>query len=1157
MKKNSNSKTIALSLWKKLRIMRYTLLLVMVCLAQVFAKDLYSQQTRFNLSMSDTRLGKVLDEIENQSEYYFLFNQQQIDMNKIVTVSINDKRISEVLDVIFDGTDVHYVISDRQIVLTAGRSSTDFSLNQQKRKVSGNVTDTSGQPLPGVTIVIKGTTIGTITDINGDYLLEVPANGEQIVFSFVGMRTVEMPLAGRSVIHIKMEDESIGLEEVVAVGYGTMKKSDLTGAIAQVKADKLEKENPGSVQDILRANIPGLNVGVSTNAKGGGSLEVRGPRSLKANNSPLIVMDGVIFFGELSEINPNDIEQIDVLKDASAAAVYGAKSAAGVVLITTRRGKESKPTVRFDASLGLATMGVNMDVYDAEGYLNWRQKVQESINANAKPGEFAKPTEENLAQYGITLDQWLAYRASSGDAEKDWLGRLGLFDKEVENYFAGRTYDWYDASFQNGLRQDYNASISGKKDGTSYYWSLGYIDNEGIIAGDRYNAYRSNLKLDAEINDWFAVGASVNFQDRAENGQAVDWAKQILNNSPYSLPYDENGKMVIYPMGTNTGGSINSLFDISYRKRNNVWTTLNTVLYAKVKLPFNITYQVNYSPRWVFHNFQVHESSQNPYWKTSHNGMAQRQARKNFDWQVDNLIKWAQTFNDKHKVEVTLLQNAEQKRQWEETMTGRDFSPSDILGYHYMDIANMLRSDIKSYDYVSTADALMARLFYSFDEKYMITASVRRDGYSAFGQNNPRATFPSVALGWVFSEESFFRFPAMNYGKLRLSWGENGNRDVDRYLALSNMTLGSGKYPYVSADGQAYELSQLYVDRMANPNLRWETTTSYNAGIDFGFLENRINGSLDIYKMSTTDLLVDRKLPDFLGFNAVATNLGEVQNKGFELSLNTRNMERDNFVWTTSLNFSLNRNKIVHLYYDYEDVLDADGNIVGNREKDDKDNKWFIGHDIASIWDYDVTGVWQLGEEEEAAKYGVKPGDVKIRDVNGDYKFNNEDKVFLGSTSPKFRWTLRNEFTLFKNFDLSFMMYSYWGHKSTYDRPLNKNGFIDRTSSYVIGFWTPDDPTNKYARLYSDDKNLGAKFIRKKSFIRLDNISFSYNVPKRLVEQFDIVGLRIYGSVRNVAVWAPDWDYWDVEQYQDMYNDNEWTSGPSPRIFTIGVNLTL
>ena len=1032
--------------------------------------------------------------------------------------------------------------------LDPSRTNSRFqSAAYQQKTVSGKVTDNSNQPLPGVTVVVKGTTQGTITDAEGNYSLSLPPDAEILQFSFVGMKTTEVVIGAQTSIDVTMEEETIGIEEVVAIGYGTREKRDLTGAVAKVTTEELEKESPGSVQDLLRANIPGLNVGMSTDAKGGGTMRIRGNNSLKASNDPLLVLDGVIFFGELSEINPNDIESIDVLKDASSAAVYGAKAAAGVVLITTKKGKEGKPLIRFDASIGAATMGANMEVYDAEGYLRWRQKVQESINANAKPGEFAKPTEDNLQKYGITLDDWLAYRTSTGEPETDWLQRLGLFETEIENYYAGRTYDWYDASFQNGLRQDYNASISGRgSEGMSYYWSIGYNNNEGIVVGDTYESYRSNLKLNTDITDWLSLGANVNFQQRSQNGQTVNWGSQIINNSPYALPFDEEGNMLRYPMGTNTGGSIYSLYDISYRDQRNGWYTLNSIFNAKVKLPFNITYEMNFAPRLVWHYWQMHESSAHPEWKVSHNGLAERQSRTNFNWQIDNILRWNQTFADLHSFEVTLLQNAEERKQWEETMTGRDFSPTDALGYHYMKGANMQRSEISSYDYRATADALMGRFFYSFDKKYMLTSTVRRDGYSAFGQRNPRATFPSFALGWVFTEESFFNLPAMNFGKLRLSWGENGNRAIGMYDALSNMTTGSGKYTYVKADGSVVETSQLYVDRMANKDLKWETTTSYNLGLDMEFLDSRISTNIDVYKMSTKDLLVDRRLPDILGFNSVASNLGEIENRGFEVSINSKNIQQSNFQWNTSFNFSLNRNEIKHLYFDYEDVLDDEGNVIGSKEKDDKSNGWFIGHDINTIWTYKVLGIWQLDEEEQANKYGQRPGDVKILDVNEDYKYNDDDKMFLGTTSPKFRWSMRNSFTLFNNFDISFLVYSYWGQKSTYDRPLHKNGFIDRTNSYVIPFWTPDNQLDDYARLYSDDKNLGARFIREKSFVRLDNISLSYNFPQQIINKIDLQNLRIYGSIRNVAVWAPDWEYWDPEN-----------SGPTPRTFTIGVNFTL
>lgn len=490
-------------------------------------------------------------------------------------------------------------LSQERIANKKTNASSFKTVNQQKT-ISGKVTDSKNQPLPGVTVVVKGTTQGTITDNDGNYTLSVPNDAEILEFSFVGMKTTEVVIGTQTSINVTMEDETIGIEEVVAIGYGTRTKRDLTGAVAKVTTEELEKESPGSVQDLLRGNIPGLNVGISTSAKGGGTMRIRGDKSLKANNDPLLVVDGVIFYGELSEINPNDIESVDVLKDASSAAVYGAKSAAGVVLITTKSGKEGKPVIRFDASIGAATMGANMDVYDADGYLNWRQKVQESINADAKPGEYAEPTEENLEGYGITMDEWLEYRTSSGDPEKDWLQRLGLYETEVENYFAGRTYDWYNASFQNGLRQDYNASISGKsEEGISYYWSIGHNNNEGIVVGDEYNSYRSNLKLNTDITDWFSVGANVNFQQRSQNGQTVNWGAQIINNSPYSLPYDEKGEMLKYPMGTNSGGSVNSMYDISFRDQRNGWYTLNSILNAKVKLPFNITYEMNFSPRLV------------------------------------------------------------------------------------------------------------------------------------------------------------------------------------------------------------------------------------------------------------------------------------------------------------------------------------------------------------------------------------------------------------------------------------------------------------------------------------------------------------------------------------------------------------------------------
>lgn len=1037
-----------------------------------------------------------------------------------------------------------------------GEISLITPVNQQQTvTVTGTVIDKYGETIPGANIIEKGTTNGVITDMDGHYSINVSGSNPVLIFSFIGYTTQEVPIGSQRTLNITLQEESLDLEEVVVVGYGTQKKRDLTGAVAQVKAGTLEKESPSTVQDLLRANVPGLNIGLDISAQGGGKMEVRGKRSINANNEPLLVVDGVIYYGGLEEINPNDIEQIDILKDASSAAVYGAKSAAGVVLITTKRGNEGKPKIRFNASVGAATLSKKEKVYSPEEYLRWREDVQESIFADHKPGEFSNP---NNLPAGVTLEEWASYRPSTGDHTYDWLVRLGLFEPEINNYFAGRTHDWYDDTFQTGFRQDYNVNISGRSDRVSYFWSLGYMNNEGIRIGDAFTTYRSRLKLDMDVTKWFTAGINVQFSNR-DNGAIPRSVNQIWANTPYSTPTDLEGNPMLYPTGIDNASSINSQYENSFITRESIRNSFTGTMYAKIKLPYGISYQVNFSPRLQLFNYRNHRSSQHPVW-TSFGGDAERRSDMSYSWQVDNLIKWDYVFNKVHQVEVTLLQNAEENRAWSERMLNQQFAPSDVLGFHRMQSGTA--PNTITYDTRNTGDALMGRLFYSYDKKYMVTASVRRDGYSAFGMSNPRATFPSVALGWVFTEEPFFKFPAMDFGKLRLSWGKNGNRDIvvldeekrnrGMYAALSEM--GTGMYIYQDLSGKIYYANQVYVSTMENKDLKWESTASYNLGLDFSFLQSRIAGNIDVYKMVTTDLLIDRSLTQAIGFDKVSANLGEVQNTGFEFALNTVNIKNEGFQWNSSLSFSLNRNKINHLYGDYEDVLDANGNVVGRKEMDDIKNEWFIGKDISSIWTYKVIGVWQENEAAQAAEYGQRPGDMKIKDVDGNKYFDNSDKEFIGYSTPRFRWTFRNEFTFLKNWTASFMLYSYWGHKAPYQRAKHfEAGTLTKTNYFKIPYWTPENPTNKYARLYSDDKNIGANFYRNLSFIRLDNISISYAVPKNFLKKFSIENMNVYGSIKNVALWAPDWEFNDPEAFNPEDTN---AFGSASRTYTFGVNLT-
>jgi hypothetical protein len=421
---------------------------------------------------------------------------------------------------------------------------------------------------------------------------------------------------------------------------------------------------------------------------------------------------------------------------------------------------------------------------------------------------------------------------------------------------------------------------------------------------------------------------------------------------------------------------------------------------------------------------------------------------------------------------------------------------------------------------------------------------VRRDGYSAFGLENPRATFPSVGLGWVFSKEKFMNSRLLSYGKLRASWGVNGNRDIGRYSALSDLT--TGKYQYISPSGAVILVSQLYVSRLQNPGLKWERTESYNLGLDYSLFNDRITGTFDAYRKSTRDLLVLRTIPDVTGFQNVLDNIGEVQNKGFEISLNSLILKKQNLSWRSSINFTLNRNKIVHLYGPVP-LYDANGKQIGMVEKDDIANRWFIGHDIDEIWDLKILGVWQQNEAAEAARFGVKPGDFRLQDVDGDGKFSNADRQFLGYRTPRFQWTLRNEFTLFRNIDLSFMLYSNWGHMTDYNIAKNNSGFIDRQNSYKFPYWTPENPTNEYARLFSNNGSANFTVYRKASYIRLSTVALAYTIPKNLLDRAHIQGLKIYANVNNAGIYQQSWNFWDVE----------YGNTPPPRYYSIGLNLTL
>lgn len=1019
------------------------------------------------------------------------------------------------------------------------------SFNRVIQTIRGKVTDSKNLPLPGVSVTVKMNKQGTMTNAAGQYILADVPDNSILVFSSLGYETQEVSVAGKgTTINVVLAEKNNDLNEVVVVGYGTSLKKDLTGAISQVKATQLENQHPNNVQDLLRGNVAGMNVAFSASPKGGNNsdLQVRGKSSLIAGTTPLLVVDGVIYPGQLSDINPNDIETIDVLKDASSAAVYGAKAASGVVIITTKRGKSGKPLITINATAGFASREITESVYDANGFVNWRTDVLKSINAGTVATQPSRFNDPRTLPSNVTLAQWFAYDNTpvTADPVETWLNRLKMFPVEIANYKAGRSTNWEDLIYQNGFRQDHTIGLSGKKDEVSYYLSLGYTDNKGLTVGDQYKNARTRLNLEGKAADFATFGVNFQYASRDESAVPIDFG-QIRNASPLGEKYKDDGVTLRPSPNDDLGNNRNPFLDNVYRERMLKYNTIFSTIYIKGNLPFGFSYSVNVTPSYDQTREFNHYSAEHPDY-VARRGFANRIETTRFNWQIDNILKWNKTFDQIHRFDVTLLANAEKLKQTSSRIENEGFDPNDDLGYH--NIGSGTKPIVSSNDLVTTGDALMARLNYTLNEKYMLTATVRRDGYSAFGQRNPRATFPSLALGWVFSDEGFMKsLTWVNRAKLRLSYGAVGNRDIDGYLALSN--LNTGKYLYVNDAGTVLPVTQLYVDRMVNKDLKWESTTSFNGGLDFTLFNNVIDGSLEVYRKNTSDLLLLRALPSVTGFFNVASNLGNVTNTGFELALSSNNIKRDNFSWRTSGNLSVNRNKIVHLFGKVN-KRDQQGKVIGQVENDDPGNGWFIGKDINAIWDLNVLGVWQQNEAAEATKYGVKPGDFKVEDLNGDYKYTDADKKFLGSRNPKFTAALRNEFTLFNRFDFSFSMYSYWGALTDFNEAKNNSGFQDRQNSYKLPYWTPENPINDYARLYSSNGSANYSVYRKTSFIRLDNVSLAYTLPKKLVEKGRLNSVRVFTTVQNAAIYAPDWDYWDPQ------NRN-----PTPRYVTLGLNVTL
>lgn len=1008
---------------------------------------------------------------------------------------------------------------------------------QGQLNYNGKVVNEQDQPLAGVSIIVQGTQTGTTTNAEGNFSIAAQ-KGQVLLFSMIGFAQDAHLLTDEQNIHITLRLQSdSSLDEVVVIGYGTVRKQDLTGSVGQVAKEVMETKVATSFVDFLKGSVAGVNIGINNDASGGGSIQVRGPASLQASTSPLIVLDGAIYYGNVNDINPNDIESIDVLKDASSTAIFGSKGSAGAIMITTKKGRTEKPIINLSSKLGVGSMLYAPAVASPEEYLQRRMDYWKTINffnpASSQKGTGYYDHPDRLPD-GVTREQWAAYDPSfSGDYIETWLTRLQLANIEIENYKAGRTINWRDEVLQNGFRQDHNVSFSGRSSRTNYYASLGYIHNEGFVVGDNFRAVRARVNLESNITDWLKVGINTQFSDRNDDDVTANVGNADVI-SPYGSLYNEDGTIKRFP--TDDARIANPLLNHYVDKYLYKVQTLNSTIFGRVQLPFGFSFQTNFNNRYGWRKDYYYHSDEKP--GVVIGGQASRNDYSDYEWIVDNILNWNRRFND-HSFDATFVYSAEKYQFWNSTGSNEGFIPNSNLIFHNLNAG--INPITTSNDEIQTGTAILGRLNYGFKSRYLLTASLRRDGFSAFGVQNPYGVYPAFAFAWRLSQENFLRDnDVINDLKLRLSWGESGNRDIGRYAALARLNVTDN-----IIGGQ--NIKGVWTNNLANNNLKWERTRAANIGVDFALFNNRLTGVLDAYYNKTTDLILSRALSDITGFRSVIANLGQVDNTGFEATLTSTNIDNpEKVVWRTSLIFSTNKNVIRHLYGDMVDVLDENGNVIGQREDDDIQNGWFIGRGIYDILDYKMIGVWQLGEERAAAKYGKKPGDPRLLDVNGDSVLTQNDKVWLGSLVPRYRASFRSDLNLFKNIDFSFVMRGEFNYLAVDNLARNEdNRFFDRSNSIINPYWMPDNPSNEYAKLGSNSSNPTVNIYKRRDYLRLQNAALSYTVPSERLRKFNIQNLRVSANVDNAFV-ITNWTYFDPE-----------TRGRAPRIYTFAIDVTL
>jgi TonB-linked SusC/RagA family outer membrane protein len=885
-----------------------------------------------------------------------------------------------------------------------------------------------------------------------------------LVFSSVGYLSQEITVGNRTSINVTLLIDVVALDEIVVVGYGTQRRSDITGSVASLPKDRLENVPNINAAQALQGAIPGVTIiQTSAGANPGSSLMIRGRNSIKATNDPLVIVDGIP--GSIMDVNPNDIESIEVLKDASAAAIYGSRGANGVVLITTKLGRTEKPTISYNGYYSIQQLDNLPPIMNGGEFYNFKKVRDPSA----------------------------------------------ITDFDTERFESGNWTYWPDLAFRTGSAHQHNLSVSGATQSTRYYVTGGFLNVEGIAINDEYTRATSRVNIDTDITKWLSFGTRTQIAYNDRSGAYPNMG-DVFNISPLGVPYDEDGNLTIRPIYYEPNHR-NPLEPTLYEDINRSYNVI-TNNFLDVDIPFisGLKYRINTGVRLGFDNRATY-MGRNTLTGNVTGGSSTTIRSESSQILVDNIMSYINDFG-RHSISGTLLYSIESNNSTSNQLDASRF-PSDLLKWY---ASAQAENVIPSYTFRDdNLISQMMRLNYSYDSRYLLTLTARRDGYSGFGARTKWGIFPSAAIGWNIHNEEFF--PAgtiVSDLKLRLSYGLNGNQAVGPYQTIARLTSTGADMVSLKQSVAGYLPSTL-----AQDNLGWEASRTINFGLDFGLLENRFRGDINVYRTNTTDLLLDREISYVHGIPSITQNIGETMNTGFEFSLNSINISKNDFSWQSIGSMSYNRNRIVSLY----GFLDEEG-----REVDDLINRWFIGKPINVNYDYKWAGIWQVDEADEATKYGQQPGFVKVEDVNNDGKIDADDRQIIGQTDPKFLWGLTNTFS-YRAFTLNFFIHGV--HGRTRLNPL-KNDHAQaevKLNRTLKNWWTPENPNTNWVVNHYNAQFQGGVLVpvfQNADFFRVKDISLSYNLPRNISESVGLSQFRIYITGRNLFTFT-QWDGLDPE----------------------------